>query len=50
MTLKEEFLFCKPLPTATQGIDILNLMDEYFNTHKIPWSHLSGMCTDAYLL
>ena len=45
--MKEEFLFCKPLPTTTQGVDILNLMDEYFNTHEIPWSRLSGVCTDG---
>ena len=46
-TLKEEFLFCKPLPTTTRGVDIRNLVDEYFNTHEIPWSHVSGVCTDG---
>jgi hypothetical protein len=34
--ITEQFLFCKPLPEATKGQNILDAVDSYFSSHDLP--------------
>ena len=48
-SIKEEFLFCKPLVATTKAADVFNLVNEFFANHDIAdWSKKLGtICTDG---
>ena len=39
-TVREEFLFCKPLQTTATAGDIFNLVTEFFKYYKFNWFYL----------
>lgn len=45
--LKEDFLFCLPLPNHTTGEEIFKVTDEYFNEHNLEWHNCISVCTDG---
>jgi len=47
MNFSEDLLFCKALATNTAGEEIFNKLDEYFETHSIPWNSCHHICTDG---
>ena len=45
-TVKEEFLFCKPLLETTKAINVLKVMDRFFANHNFDWKKiLDSLCT-----
>ena len=46
-TVKEEFLFCKPLHTTATAGDIFNLVKEFFKYYNIDISLIGSICTDG---
>ena len=46
-TVREEFLFCKPLQTTATAGDIFNLVTEFFKYYNINISLIGSICTDG---
>ncbi|XP_064078518.1 protein FAM200C-like [Macrobrachium nipponense] len=44
--LKEEFLFCQPLETTTNGEDIMKEVTNYFSELGRSWMKVCAVCTD----
>lgn len=45
--VEEDFLFCRPLETTTKASDVFKLVEEFFETEKLDWDKLCGVCTDG---
>ena len=45
--IEEDFLFCRPLETTTKASDVFKLVEEFFETEKLDWNKLVGVCTDG---
>ncbi|CAG4936068.1 unnamed protein product [Parnassius apollo] len=45
--LKEDFLFCLPLPNHTTGEEIFKVTDEFFNEHNLEWHNCISVCSDS---
>lgn len=45
--IKEELLISRELETTSKGIDVMNIISEYFQKHNIMWEKLVGFCTDG---
>ena len=46
-TVREEFVFCKPLQTTATAGDIFNLVKEFFKYYNINISFIGFICTDG---
>ena len=46
-TVKEDFLFCRPLVTRTTGEETFNLMNAFMRSNGIDWTRCVGICTDV---
>ena len=46
-TVREEFVFCKPLQTTATAGDIFNLVKEFFKYYNINISLIDSICTDG---
>ena len=44
---KEELLLCRNLTTTTTGLDVFNLIDDYFQENGLKWSQVTGVSTDG---
>ena len=42
-----QFLCCKKFPTTTRGLDIFNILTEYFEKHGLSWDSNVGICMDG---
>ncbi|XP_026475942.1 zinc finger BED domain-containing protein 5-like [Ctenocephalides felis] len=47
--VKEEYLFCKSLPTTTRGEDVFQTLKEFIEKNGLDWLKLVGICTDEAL-
>jgi hypothetical protein len=45
--LKTELLFCKNMATTTKGKDIFNIINDFFEAHKLQWSQVCSVSTDG---
>ncbi|XP_073525434.1 protein FAM200C-like [Phyllobates terribilis] len=45
--IKEEFLFCKPLTTATKAADVKKLVHDFLRDNNLSWDMVSAVCTDG---
>ena len=45
--IEEDFFFCRPLETTTKASDVFKLVEEFFETEKLDWNKLVGVCTDG---
>ncbi|GBP88558.1 SCAN domain-containing protein 3 [Eumeta japonica] len=45
--VKEEYLFCKSLPTTTRGEDVFQTLKEFIEENGLDWLKLVGICTDG---
>ena len=45
--VKEEILFCSELETTTRSADIMGKIETFFNSAKLPWKSVCGICTDG---
>ena len=45
--IEEDFLFCQPLETTAKASDVFKLVEEFFETEKLDWDKLGGVCTDG---
>ena len=45
--VKEEFLFCSELKTTTRSADILEKIKTFFDSAKLSWKSVCGICTDG---
>ena len=45
--IEEDFLFYRPLETATKASDVFKLVEEFFETEKLDWDKLGSVCTDG---
>ncbi|CAH2002242.1 unnamed protein product [Acanthoscelides obtectus] len=45
--VKEEYLFCKSLPTTTRGEDVFQTLKEFIEENGLDWLKLIGTCTDG---
>ncbi|GBP07464.1 Zinc finger BED domain-containing protein 5 [Eumeta japonica] len=45
--VKEEYLFCKSLPTTTRGEDVFQTLKEFIEENGLDWLKLVDICTDG---
>jgi len=45
--IKEELLLLQELGTTSKGSDVMKIINDYFEKHKIMWEKLAGFCTDG---
>ena len=45
--VKEKFLFCSELETITRSTDIMEKIETFFNSAKLQWKSVCGICTDG---
>ena len=43
----EEFLFCEPLKTTTEAVDIFSIVKEFFLNHEMFLDMVGSLCTDG---
>lgn len=47
-TVKEEFLFCEPLLQTTKAVDVLAMLNGFFDRHDFNWKQkLHSICADG---
>lgn len=46
-TIKEELLLSQVLETTSKGVDVMKIILDYFEKHKLMWENLAGFCTDG---
>ncbi|XP_025198500.1 protein ZBED8-like [Melanaphis sacchari] len=46
-TIKEELLLSSVLETTSKGIDVMQIISNYFENHDLKWEKLVGFCTDG---
>jgi len=46
-TIKEELLLSQGLETTSRGVDVMKIILDYFEKHKLMWENLAGFCTDG---
>lgn len=46
-TIKEELLLSSVLETTSKGIDLMQIISNYFENHDLKWEKLVGFCTDG---
>ncbi|KAF2345157.1 protein of unknown function DUF4371 [Trinorchestia longiramus] len=44
---KEDFLFCRPLPTTTKAAEMKKLVDDFFRDNDLSWDMVSAVCSDG---
>ena len=44
--IEEEFLFCKPLETATKAEGVMAVVSTFFEEMNLNWKKLAGVCSD----
>ena len=45
--INEKFLFCQPLETTSEAVDVFQMLIDFFDKTKLNWSKLVGVCTDG---
>ncbi|XP_067129659.1 SCAN domain-containing protein 3-like [Centruroides vittatus] len=45
--IKEDFLFCLPLPGYTTAEEIFKVTDQYFSEYNLTWHNCISICTDG---
>ncbi|XP_025192117.1 protein ZBED8-like [Melanaphis sacchari] len=46
-TIKKELLLSQVLETTSKGVDVMKIILDYFEKHKLMWENLAGFCTDG---
>jgi len=46
-TIKEELLLSQVLETTSRGADVMKIILDYFEKHKLMWENLAVFCTDG---
>ena len=42
--IKKEFLFCNNLEATTRSVDIMEKINTFFNSGKLPWKYVFRIC------
>ncbi len=45
--IKEEYLLCTQLETATTAEDVIVKLSSFFKAKRMPWENCCGVCTDG---
>ena len=43
----EEFMFCHQMQCRTTGLDVFNVLNDFFSQSKLSWERCVGICTDG---
>lgn len=49
-TIKEELLLSQVLESTSIGVDVMKIILDYFEKHKLMWENLVGFCTNGALV
>ncbi|KAM4592425.1 zinc finger BED domain-containing protein 5-like [Odontesthes bonariensis] len=47
LDIKEEFLFCRPLPARATGEEMFTIMNDFMRENDIDWTRCCGICSDG---
>ena len=45
--IKEEFLFCEPLTQTTRAVDVMEVINSFFESNSLSWNVVGSICTDG---
>nr|XP_039265785.1 protein ZBED8-like [Styela clava] len=45
--IKEEFLFCKSMPSTTTALDVKTIVNAFFIANELSWCNFKHVCTDG---
>ncbi|MBN3283979.1 ZBED5 protein, partial [Polyodon spathula] len=45
-SIKEDFLFCKPIKMHATGSEMFNILNNFLTSHELKWETCVGICTD----
>ena len=45
--MKDNILFCSPLESTTEAVDVMQTLAIFFDQEKLKWENLCGVCTDG---